>query len=589
MSLQTFFDEFTQLADAPNGVQKLRELILQLAVQGKLVTQDANDEPARDLIARIKKDKTRLEALGKIRKGENLEPIKKNEIPENLPSGWAYDRLGNLLCVIRGASPRPKGDPKYFSTQKTPYHWIKISDIKKYSESWTLKNTDEFLTEEGCKKSVYLEKGTFILSNSATIGVPCILGINGCIHDGYLAFPSLDENFIKPTYLYYFFQYFQLELKGRAFGGAQLNLNTGIVKDVVFPLPPYEEQKRIVAKIGELMHLCDELEAKQQAKRESRIRLNNAVLAPFNNVSSLAPGEVEQALQRLMENFDSLYDATETVGKLRSTILQLAVQGKLGTQNPNDEPVNLLIERIEEQRAKKLNGLKAKNKQLFQNINNNEKFCGVPNQWQWIRLNELGRFTGGATPSTNNSAYWDGDIFWVSPKDMKSDYIIESELKITVQALKETRLELIPKRSILIVARSGILKRLLPVAINEVGCTVNQDLKVIIPFVEETAEYIQLMLKGFEFFILKELVKGGMTVQSLKYSEFECQVFPLPPLAEQCRIVAKVNQLMALCDELETKLRQADEDSERLMNAAVKYLIDVVNERNYEEVESVIN
>jgi type I restriction enzyme S subunit len=193
----------------------------------------------------------------------------------------------------------------------------------------------------------------------------------------------------------------------------------------------------------------------------------------------------------------------------------------------------------------------------------------VPSGWAWIRLNDLGRFTGGATPSTNDSLYWGGDVFWVSPKDMKNGRVYGSELRITDKALKETRLELIPRKSILIVGRSGILRRLLPVAINEVECTVNQDLKVIIPFVDGIAEYAQLMLKGFEDFILTELVKGGMTVQSLKYSEFEQQAFPLPPLEEQKRIVAKVNDLMRLCDELEARQLQRRKSRVRLNNVTL--------------------
>jgi type I restriction enzyme S subunit len=200
--------------------------------------------------------------------------INENEVAYLLPKNWLLVRVGHILNVIRGASPRPKGDPKYFSSERTEYHWIKISDIRKYSQGIVLTDTDEFLTREGAEKSVLLDKGTLILTNSATIGVPAILGIDGgCIHDGYLAFPYLNENHLNKKYLYYYFLQLQSELKNLAFGGAQLNLNTNIVKNAPFPLPPLAEQKRIVARVDTLLALCDALETKLNAARNSSATL----------------------------------------------------------------------------------------------------------------------------------------------------------------------------------------------------------------------------------------------------------------------------------------------------------------------------
>jgi type I restriction enzyme, S subunit len=274
------------------------------------------------------------------------------------------------------------------------------------------------------------------------------------------------------------------------------------------------------------------------------------------------------SLQTFFENFALLANTPRGVQNLRKLILHLAVRGRLGTQHPSDTAAKYLVETIKNQKEKTFKNFKAGKGSLSDTIPEDEKFCDVPSQWTWIRLNDLGRFTGGATPSTNNALYWNGDVLWVSPKDMKNGRVYESELKITQKALEETRLEVIPPQSILIVARSGILKRLLPVAINEIECTVNQDLKVVIPFVQGVSDYVQLMLKGFEEFILTQLVKGGMTVQSLKYSEFEHQAFPLPPIEEQKRIVVKVNELMQLCDDFEAK-QHAKRDSRVRLNMAV--------------------
>ena len=190
----------------------------------------------------------------------------------------------------------------------------------------------------------------------------------------------------------------------------------------------------------------------------------------------------------------------------------------------------------------------------LQPVNNATLPFAVPKHWVWLQLREIGILSGGMTPSKNRSDYWEGEINWFSPKDIKSDQLVESELKITSAGVAETGLQLYPVGCLFMVARSGILKRTFPVSINRVKATVNQDLKVLNPFIEGLERYLQIMFRGMTDFILSALVKTGTTVQSLKYEEFEIQLLPLPPLAEQHRIVARVDELMALCDQLEAQL-----------------------------------
>jgi type I restriction enzyme, S subunit len=176
------------------------------------------------------------------------------------------------------------------------------------------------------------------------------------------------------------------------------------------------------------------------------------------------------------------------------------------------------------------------------------------------------------TPSMNRSDYWDGDIVWLSPKDIKSDEVADSELKISALGLAETRLELYRPGCLFMVARSGILKRTFPVSINRVPAAANQDMKVLAPFLIGQERYLQIMFRGLTHFLLRELVKTGTTVQSLKYAEFEQQPFPLPPLAEQHRIVAKVDELMSLCDRLEAARAGREAVRDRLAAASLARL-----------------
>jgi type I restriction enzyme S subunit len=187
----------------------------------------------------------------------------------------------------------------------------------------------------------------------------------------------------------------------------------------------------------------------------------------------------------------------------------------------------------------------------------------------WLPLSEIGVLTGGMTPSKAQPDYWNGDINWFSAKDIKSDELQDSELKITATGVSNTRLNLYPPGCLFMVARSGILKHTFPCAINRNSGTVNQDLKVLHPFIEGMERYLQIMFRGMNDFILTALVKTGTTVQSLKYDQFASQPFPLPPLSEQQRIIAKVDELMALCDQLETQITTTEADSRRLLESVL--------------------
>ena len=271
---------------------------------------------------------------------------------------------------------------------------------------------------------------------------------------------------------------------------------------------------------------------------------------------------------RLLALYDRVADAPDAVSRLRQFVLDLAVRGKLVEQNPTDEPASDLLKRITATKARLVRiGIIRKPKPSTP-IDRTEVPFEVPIHWTWIRLGDIGTLAGGMTPSKNRPEYWDGTVTWLSPKDIRADAVSDSELKITEKALSDTRLKVFPVGSLFMVARSGILKRTFPVAINRVPATSNQDLKVLVPFLKGQERYLQIMFRGLTTFILKDLVKTGTTVQSLKYAEFEVQPIPLPPLAEQHRIVAKVDELMALCDRLEEARTAREDTRDRLTRAS---------------------
>ncbi len=259
----------------------------------------------------------------------------------------------------------------------------------------------------------------------------------------------------------------------------------------------------------------------------------------------------------LSEHLSLLATAPDGIQKLRGLILELAVRGKLVPQDPNDEPARELLKRITNERGRlEAEGVLKKSKPTPP-VKEDEQPFALPVGWAWIRFTHLGDFRGGKTPSTNRSEYWEGSIPWVSPKDMKSLVVSQTEDYVTELAISDG-LTIIPASSVLIVVRSGILRRTVPVAINSLRCTLNQDLKALCLVLPDMARYAQLLIRGFERLILNTLTKVGTTVESIKFEEFSQQPFPLPPLAEQHRIVAKVDELMALCDRLEAEQTGAE-------------------------------
>jgi type I restriction enzyme S subunit len=271
--------------------------------------------------------------------------------------------------------------------------------------------------------------------------------------------------------------------------------------------------------------------------------------------------------------FNRISDAPGAIAQLRQFIFQLAVRGKLTSRDPRDESASELLKRLRAAKVLRTNK-GGKQEQPSTLIDAAAMPIRVPRHWVWLRLSEIGMVSGGMTPSKNRQDFWDGRIDWFSPKDIKSSELVASEMKITAAGVRETGLQLYPPGCLFIVARSGILKRTFPVSINRVEATANQDLKVVSPFLPGMEQFLQIMFRGLTDFILSTLVKTGTTVQSLKYEEFESQPFPLPPLAEQQRIVAKVDELMSLCDRLEALQAARRSRQDRFAAASLFHLND---------------
>jgi len=545
------------------GIKKLRELILELAVRGKLVPQDPSDEPASVLLGRIAEEKARLVREGVIKKQTITPEISHNENPFELPEEWEWARWDNVAMKIGDIDhkmPEPVMDgipyvsPRDFSHKNT----IDYDGAKKIS------------IEDFRKLSVKIQpqRGDIIYPRYGTIGENRLVETDRDFLASYscCVIKTL-QGFISPLYQFIFSISELTKQQARKAENKTTQANVGInsIQKYWIPIPPLAEQHRIVAKVDELMALCDQLEQQQTDSTAAHQTLVETLLGTLTQ--SADPTEFAAAWQRIAEHFDTLFTTEHSIDQLKQTILQLAVMGKLVPQDPNDEPASVLLEKIAEEKARLIKEEKiSKQKGLFDACQ--KKPFELPDGWQWISLSHLGVFSGGKTPSKAKSSYWNGDIPWVTPKDMKIAQIYDTEDHITALAIDDG-LALYEPEALLFVVRSGILRRTFPVAISKVHCTVNQDLKVLSLYNKELVSYVYLMMRGFEQYILKNLTKTGVTVESVMFDEFSRHYFMLPPLAEQHRIVAKVDELMALCDTLKARITEAQTTQIQLADAIV--------------------
>jgi len=539
------------IAAAPSGIHKLRGLILELAVRGKLVPQNPNDEPASELLKRIAQERARLEAAGTCKKSKATPLVGEEEQPFALPASWAWTRLGEVTNFGQTDKDGEIRDTTWV---------LDLEDIQKDTSVLLRKvrfaerqaKSDKNRFHEGDvlygKLRPYLNKVIFAVEEG--VCTTEILPVRGY----YGIFPRYLMHALKrPDFLAY--------VNSKSYGMKMPRLGTDDGRLALFPLPPEREQHRIVAKVDELMALCDLLEAEQADAGVAHVRLVETLLGTLTQSADAA--ELAANWQRLAEHFDTLFTTESSLDALKQTILQLAVMGKLVPQNPNDEPASELLKRIAKERAR-LEAEGVCKKMKAAPLSKDEQTFEVLDGWTRVTLPDLCLIGGGATPSKEKSAYWGSGIPWVSPKDMKVDQIFDAQDHVTELALTETSLSRIANGSLLVVVRGMILVHSLPVALTRVEVAINQDMKSLTPFRSEILPFLALACKGYKKQILglvERSTHGTCKLQSKKLSAF---LFGLPPLAEQHRIIAKVDELMALCDRLKAGLAESRTQQERL-------------------------
>ncbi|EBX8442072.1 restriction endonuclease subunit S [Salmonella enterica] len=545
------------------GIKKLRELILELAVRGKLVPQDPNDEPASELLKHIAAEKAELVKQGKIKKQKPLPEISEEEKPFELPAGWEWARLGVLCKKLTDGSHNPPKDAgngyPMLSSQniqdgyidiENPSRYVSEDDFEKENARTLVQKNDVLLTIVGSigRSAVVLDDKSFVLQRSVAV-------IDTSLYSHFLS------NFFKAiTAQNYFIE------NGK--GTAQKGIYLGQLSLMLIPVPSLGEQKRISDRLNELMILCDQLEQHSLTSLDAHQQLVETLLTTLTDGQNA--DELAENWARISEHFDTLFTTEASIDALKQTILQLAVMGKLVPQDPNDEPASELLKRIAQEKAQLVKDGKIKKQKSMLPASNNKKEFEIPMNWVWTTLPELGaQFQNGL--SSRGSTSGESTIV-IRLADIQNGEISHNnmrELKITKEMQEKYKLS---ENDILIIRVNGSSDIVGRFILNQeslsycycdhfirmnFSCTkaINENyLKNIAnsPFIRKKIE---------ELFIT---TAGQKTVNQTHISSLP---IPLPPYNEQERINSRINNLFIILEGLRTNLKSAQQTQLHLADA----------------------
>ncbi|RJT45409.1 restriction endonuclease subunit S [Rahnella woolbedingensis] len=519
------------------GIKKLRELILELAVRGKLVPQDPTDEPASELLKRVAAEKAELVKQGKIKKQKPLPEISEDEKPFELPVGWEWVRLGQLVEILD--HQRKPVTKEARSSGEYPYYGA--SGIVDYIDDYIFDDELVLVGEDGAKwnkgdKTAFCISGKVWVNNHAHVIKP---------------FNSVLLNEFVSCYLT------AADLSEYITGTTVPKLNQAKLVSIPVPLSSLNTQFNICSKVNELMSLCDQLEQQSLTSLDAHSQLVETLLTTLT--ASQNAEELAENWARISQHFDTLFTTEASIDALKKNILQLAVMGKLVPQFGGDTPVKETYEticRIKEKLIKekvyqKSSVLKPKSSKL-----------SIPENWLHTQFGEV---CCSIVPNRDKPKSFSGNIPWITlPSfDECNIYINErdSEIGLSPEEVKAFNARVIPTGSILMscVGRFGLTM------INKCEVVINQQIHAFIPLGGVVAEYLSFVIKAS-----KKSLEGSSTSTTIAYlnkSNCESIEFGFPPLEEQKRIVDKVNELTAMCNLVKFRLQSAQQTQLHLADA----------------------
>lgn len=577
MNAERLLALYEQVAEAPDAVPRMRRFVLDLAVRGKLVPQEADDEPASELLKRIAAEKARLVKAGEIRKKAAQNP-KMVEPPHELPENWRWVALGTVFLYDAGAKREPKSlDPSLWL--------LELEDIEK--ETGRLVARSSVADRESKSTKSEFQVGDILYGKLR----PYLTKVLVADAPGY----STTEIVAIRPFLPLCSEYCALALRRPDFVDYVTRLGQGTkmprlrTEDAVvspFPLPPLAEQRRIVAKVEDLMALLDRLEAARGAAEATRDRLTAASLARLT-APDLDAAEFPANARFALATLPALTTRPDQIKPLRQTILNLAVRGKLVDQDPTDEPASKLLQRIAVEKERLRIGKEIRAQKPAPPAETFEAEATIPKTWEHVYLQDIAYQITDGTHLTPK--YTESGCPFLSAQNVKPfRFMPDIHRFVSQEDFEKYRSNRRPERGDVLLTRVGAGIGEAAVLDSDFEFAFYVSLCLIkVPNDLVNVDYLVIWLnspEGRESSTVRTYGKGA-SQGNLNLGLIRTFKIPLPPLAEQHRIVAKVDALMALCDRLEASLTETAATRRRLLDALLAEALGPDAERELEAAE----
>ena len=543
---------FDTVAEAPGGMERLRQLVLRLAVRGQLVPQDLHEEPASKLDDQLAEGKKRLLSKNTINKPRYPCGLSVKDVPFGIPETWRWLRLGDVGTIVGGGTPK-SAEPSFWSDgQDVP--WLTPADMRRQRSRYISRGARD-ITTEGLKRSSaqMLPAGSVLFSSRAPIGHVGIAAIPLSTNQGFKScvpyIPAMSD------YLYIFLKYAGPGIDAQATGTTFKEVSGKDLTLIPVPIPPQSEQHRIVAKVDELMGLIDLLEATRSKREELRSAARGSALDALRNADTI--NEVKDAWTRIAERMEELFTAPADLAPLREAVLQLGVRGRLEPQDSGDEPASRSIEQIEEERSRLVQVKKIGKQKPVPPLDSSATAIELPPGWTWTCTAALGIL------NPRNVADDDVMVSFCPMPAIPTDYWQEV-------ARESRRWGDIKKGYTHFAEGDVVVAKITPCFQNRKSCVMTgleagigagtTELHVIRIIANQVIpKYLLLFYMSPEFIQQGvEKMTGTAGQQRVPREYFAYTPLPLPPLAEQHRIVTKVDELMGLVERLERHLVAKD-------------------------------
>jgi len=562
--MELFEQHFDAAFAAPDGIKKLRELILTLAMQGKLIPQDPNDLPASQLMKEIEAEKKRLVKEGKIEVPKSLSTVKRIEAQYALPKTWKWVRFGDIAQHNSG-----KTLDKGRNTGQL-HDYITTSNL--YWGHFRLENVRQMLIRKEELERCTARRNDLLICEGGEAGRAAVWDYETDIcFQNHIHRARFYGN-INPYFSYRFFEKLNAtrEIDQYRKGVGISNMSSKTLASINFPLPPLPEQHRIVAKIDQLMARCDDLEKLRTEREQKRRSIHTAALKQLLDVQ--ASDKFADVWKFITQNFSELYAVKENVAELRKAILQLGVMGKLVPQNPNDQPASQLLKEIEAEKKRLVKEGKIKAPKPLSTIKLEDMPYALPQGWEWVRLGYIGDFINGDRGKNypNREEYVSEGIPWINTGHIEPDgFLTQSEMYfIRRNKFESLNGGKIAPGDLVYCLRGATFGKTAIVDPYSEGA-IASSLMIIRPYRQCSNRYLYRYLVSplgrsqiFKF-------NNGSAQPNLSSSNVQLYIFPLPPLPEQHRIIAKIDQLMTLCDALEKDINNATGKQTELLDAVM--------------------